>query len=144
MTVVSVSMPDELIEQIDAFVDDHGYSGRSEVLREAVRSLLDEFVENELAGRRVMAVVTVLFNHEVTNLEHRMTDLRHEHEEFVASNLHSHVGDGLCMELFILEGDLDDIAGFVEKVRATEDALSVDFSVVPLDASEAVQAVEGI
>lgn len=133
MTVVSVSMPDELIERIDAFVAEHGYSGRSEVLREAARDLLDEFVEHALTGRRVMAVVTVLFNHEVSGLEHRMTDLRHTHEELVTSNLHSHVGDGLCMELFILEGDLEQIASFVGKVRATEAALSVDYSIVPVD-----------
>jgi hypothetical protein len=37
MTVVSVSMPDELLERIDSFADEHGYTGRSEVVREAAR-----------------------------------------------------------------------------------------------------------
>ena len=35
MSVVSVSMPEELLERIDDFADDHGYTGRSEVVREA-------------------------------------------------------------------------------------------------------------
>ena len=34
MSVVSVSMPEELVERIDRFADEHGYTGRSEVLRE--------------------------------------------------------------------------------------------------------------
>lgn len=133
MTVVSVSMPDELLERLDSLVEAHGYSGRSEALREAARNLLGEFDDPELADRPVMAVVTVLFNHEVADIEHRMTDLRHDHEELVTSNLHSHVGDGLCMELFIIEGGIDDISSFVGRVRATEEALSVDYSVVPVD-----------
>ncbi len=37
------------------------------------------------------------------------------------------------MELFVLEGQLDDISAFVGKVRATKDTLSVDYSVLPVD-----------
>ena len=34
-------MPEELVERIDRFADEHGYTGRSEVLREASRDLLE-------------------------------------------------------------------------------------------------------
>jgi len=33
MAVVSVSMPDELLERLDQFAEEHGYTGRSEVVR---------------------------------------------------------------------------------------------------------------
>ena len=59
--------------------------------------------------------------------------LRHEHEELVATNFHSHVGDHNCMELFVLEGSLDEISTFVGKIRATQDTKTVDYSVTPLD-----------
>lgn len=133
MTVVSISMPDGLIERIDDFVDEHGYSGRSEVIREATRALLGEFEDGDLADRPLMAVVTVLFSYEDSTVEQQMTHLRHEHESLVSSNIHSHVGDGYCMELFILEGSLSAISGFVRKVRATQETLSVDYSVIPVD-----------
>ncbi len=141
MTVVSISMPDALVERIDDFVDDHGYTGRSEVIREAARGLLAEFEEQDLEGRNLMSVVTVLFNYENPTVEHEMTHLRHRHEELVTSNVHSHVGDGYCMELFILEGTLDDISAFVGKVRAIQETLSVDYSVIPID--EVPSAVHG-
>jgi CopG family nickel-responsive transcriptional regulator len=133
MTVVSVSMPDELMERIDEFADDHGYTGRSEVVRDAARSLLGEFDDQRLEDRPLMAVVTVLFDYETTAVEERMMGLRHEHDALVASNVHSHVGDHYCMELFILEGDLEEISAFVGQVRATQDTLSVDYSVIPVD-----------
>ena len=137
MTVVSVSMPEELLERIDGFADEHGYTGRSEVVREASRSLLGEFEDERLDNRELMGVVTVLFDYETTSVEERMMRLRHEHEGIVASNFHSHVGSRYCMELFVLEGSLDEISAFVGKVRATKDTLTVDYSVTPVDEFDA-------
>ncbi|MEM4781077.1 MAG: CopG family ribbon-helix-helix protein [Halalkalicoccus sp.] len=133
MTVVSVSMPEELLNRIDEFADDHGYTGRSEVIREASRNLLGEFKDRELEDHELMGVITVLFDYETTSVEERMMRLRHEHESLVTSNFHSHVGDRYCMELFILEGDLEGISEFVGKIRATGDILTVDYSVIPVD-----------
>ena len=133
MTVVSISMPDELLDRVDDFADEHGYTGRSEVFREAARNLLGEFEDKKLEDRDLMGVVTVLFSYEDTNVEERMMHLRHEYEGLVASNVHNHVGDHYCMELFILEGNLEDISTFVGKIRATRDTLTVDYSVIPVD-----------
>ncbi|MFC7142474.1 nickel-responsive transcriptional regulator NikR [Halosimplex aquaticum] len=133
MTVVSVSMPDELLERIDAFADEHGYTGRSEVVREAARNLLGEFEDKQLEERELMGVVTVLFDYSSSGVENRMMNLRHEYENLVASNVHSHIGDHYCLELFILEGSLEDISTFVGKIRATQDTLSIDYSVMPVD-----------
>ncbi|MFB6155619.1 MAG: CopG family ribbon-helix-helix protein [Haloferacaceae archaeon] len=133
MTVVSVSMPEELLQRIDSFADEHGYTGRSEVVREAARNLLGEFEDIRLEDRELMAVVTVIFDYETTNVEERMMHLRHEHERLVASNFHSHVGNHYCMELFVLEGRLETISNFVGRIRATQDTLSVDYSVMPVD-----------
>ena len=133
MAVVSVSMPDGLLERIDEFADDHGYTGRSEIVREAARNLLGEFENVRLEDRELMGIVTVVFDYETTSVEERMMSLRHEHETLVASNFHSHVGDHYCMELFILDGSLEEISTFVGKIRATKDTLSVDYSVLPVD-----------
>ena len=133
MSVVSVSMPEELLERIDQFADDHGYTGRSEVLREASRNLMGEFEDKKLEGRELMGVVTVLFDYGTTTVEEKMMRLRHEYEDLVASNFHSHVGEHHCMELFVLEGSLEEISAFVGKIRATKDTLTIDYSVSPVD-----------
>ncbi len=136
MTVVSVSMPEELLDRLDSFADEHGYTGRSEVVREASRNLLSEFEDKQLEDRELMGVVTVLFNFKSTDVEQKMMHLRHDYESLVTSHVHNHVGDHYCMELFILEGSLEDISTFVGKVRATQDTLSLDYSVMPVDSIE--------
>jgi len=133
MTVASVSMPEELLNRIDEFADEHGYTGRSGVIREAARTLMGEFEDKQLEGRRLLGIVTVLFDYETTNAEQRMMQLRHEYDGLVTSNFHSHVGDHQCMELFVLEGGLTDISTFVGKTRATQGTTTVDYSVTPIE-----------
>jgi len=142
MTVVSVSMPESLLERIDEFADEHGYTGRSEIIREASRNLLGEFEDKRLEGRELMGIVTVLFDYDTTAVEEKMMHLRHEHEGLVASNFHSHVGEHRCMELFVLEGTLEEISTFVGKIRATKDTLNIDYSVVPVDEFGTLSDVE--
>lgn len=143
MIVVSVPMPESLLERIDEFAEGHGYTGRSEVVREAARNLLGEFEDRKLEGRPLLGVVTVLFSYETSNAEGRTMRLRHEHESLVTSDIHNHVGDHYCMELFVLEGSLEEISTFVGKIRATRDTLTVDYSVLPVDDFGAALAGDG-
>lgn len=131
MTVISVSIPEELLKQIDEFSERHGYSGRSEFMRDATRSLMGEFEDTKLEGRELVATVTAIF--EETGVEKGMIDIRHEYEGIVKSNIHSHIGDNYCMELFVVEGDLDEIKDFVGDVRSTRDVLNINYSVNPID-----------
>jgi len=126
-------MPEGLLNRIDEFAESHGYTGRSEVIREASRNLLGEFEDKRLEDRPPLGIVTVMFDYETTSVEERMMRLRHEHEDLVASNFHSHVGPHYCMELFVLEGTLEAVSSLVGKIRATKDTLSVDYSVMPVD-----------
>ena len=138
MAVVSVSMPETLLKRLDAFAEEHGYTGRSEVVREASRNLLGEFEDERLEERQLMGTVTVLFDFDGTDIESRMMGLRHEYEGLVTSHVHNHVGNHYCMELFVLEGSLEEISTFVGKIRAVQDTLSVDYSVTPVDRIDTV------
>jgi CopG family nickel-responsive transcriptional regulator len=133
MSVVSVSMPEELLHDLDEFAEEYGYSGRSEVIREASRALLGEFREESLEDRSLIGIVTVIFDYETTNVEENMMHLLHEHGDTVSSNFHTHVGERHCMEIVVLEGSLREISTFIEKIRATSDPLDIDYLLRPSD-----------
>jgi CopG family nickel-responsive transcriptional regulator len=73
MTVASVSMPESLLERSDEFADEHGYTGRSEIIREASRNLLGEFKDTRLEDRELMGIVTVLFDYNTTTVEEKIS-----------------------------------------------------------------------
>ncbi|SIS11551.1 CopG family ribbon-helix-helix protein [Natronorubrum thiooxidans] len=132
MPVVSVSMPAELIERLDSHATAHDYTGRSEVVREGARALLTEFDDDTLEGESLAGVISVFYDFGTQHVERRVTELRHEHDDHIASNDHSHVDD-YCVDLFVLEAALEDISAFVGTLRAIEDVETVDYSLVPIE-----------
>jgi len=108
MSVVSISMPDSLLAELDTFIEEHGYSGRSEAVREGTRSLLNEFNNQDFDGQQAVCVITTMFDHD-SEAETRLSELRHTNEDLVTSNVHSHACDA-CLELFVAEGVIDDIS----------------------------------
>lgn len=96
MGVVSISMPDALLERVDTFVDEHGYSGRSEAVREGTRTLLEEFRKEKIDGESHICTVTVTFEYCQPAVQQRLTGVRHEHESIVSTTTHTRRRSVLC------------------------------------------------
>jgi CopG family nickel-responsive transcriptional regulator len=134
MPIVSSSMPERLRDDLDTFAEEHGYSGRSEVIREACQSLLDEYRETDYEGRRVLATVTAVFGYDEPEIERRMMDVRHEFEASIRSNSHNCLeGNAGCVETFVIETVYEDALRFIGTVRGADESVSVEYTVVPVD-----------
>ena len=131
MAVVSVSMPDSLLRELDALIEAHGYSGRSEAIRKGARGLLGEFDDADLTDRQLVCVVSAVFDHG-SGAETELSELRHANEELVTSNVHSHAGDA-CLELFVVEGEIDDIGPYVGRLRTVDGVRAVEHSILSVD-----------
>jgi CopG family nickel-responsive transcriptional regulator len=140
MSVVSISMPEAL--RIDEFADEHGYSGRSEVVREGTRTLLEEFQGRTIDGQKQMCTVTVVFEYCQPAVQQRLTGVRHEYDAIVSATTHTHVQDQYCMELYVLEGTTEALSGFVNTVRAVPDVRAVNYSLTPLGEESIEQRIE--
>jgi CopG family nickel-responsive transcriptional regulator len=134
MPIVSSSMPERLRDDLDAFAEEHGYTGRSEVIREACQSLLDEYQETDSEGQRVLATVTAVFGYDEPEIERRMMDIRHEFDASIRSNSHNCLEDNAgCVEMFVLEAAYEDALRFIGTVRGADESVSVEYTVVPVD-----------
>jgi CopG family nickel-responsive transcriptional regulator len=103
-------MTERLRDDLDTVVEEHGYSGRSEVIREACQSLLDEYQETDNENRRVLATVTVVFGYDEPETERRVMDIRHELEASTRSNSHNCLeGNAGCVETFVIQAAYDDV-----------------------------------
>ncbi|MFD1632816.1 CopG family ribbon-helix-helix protein (plasmid) [Haloplanus ruber] len=142
MSVVSISMPEALLERIDGFADEHGYSGRSEVVREGTRTLLEEFQGRNIDGQKHMCTVTVVFEYCQPAVQQRLTGVRHEYDTIVSATTHAHVQDQYCMELYVLEGPTEALSGFVNTVRAVPDVRAVDYSITSLGTDSIEQHIK--
>jgi CopG family nickel-responsive transcriptional regulator len=131
-------MTERLRDDLDRFAEEHGYSGRSEVIREACQSLLEEYQETEYEGRRVLATVTAVFGYDKPEIERQMMDIRHEFEASIRSNSHNCLeGNAGCVETFVIESTYSDALRFIGTVRGVDESVSVEYAVLPVDSVNA-------
>jgi len=131
-------MTERLRDDLDAFAEEHGYTGRSEVIREACQSLLEEYQETDYEDRRVLATVTAVFGYDEPEIERRMMDIRHEFEASIRSNSHNCLeGNAGCVETFVIEAAHDDVLRFIGTVRGADESVSVEYTVAPADVMNA-------
>ena len=131
-------MTERLRDDLDAFAKEHGYTGRSEVIREACQSLLEEYQETDYEDRRVLATVTAVFGYDEPEIERRMMDIRHEFEASIRSNSHNCLeGNAGCVETFVIEAAYDDVLRFIGTIRGADESVAVEYTVVPVDTTNA-------
>jgi CopG family nickel-responsive transcriptional regulator len=132
MPIVSISLTAELLKELDEFMDKKGYSSRSEAIRDAVRDILSEYELSRFERGKVTSTITVISEHEKHDVDERLTRLRHEHDQIISGNMHIHLGKMYCLEIFITEGQVEEVLNFIGRIRAMRGIQQVKYTIVPL------------
>ena len=136
MSIISVSLPTELLEQLDSALGKEKSANRSEVLRQAVRSYLTEYNKlDELKGN-VIATISVLYNKEEKNEE--LFKLQHEFSDMITAYLHSHLTETSCLEVMVIKGSSNRLKELVDGLKANKPVKQIKLSVMTTDESEMI------
>ena len=119
MNRITITMEDDLLEEIDAMVGEHGYQNRSEVIRDLARSGLVQKSEEmgSKSGACVGALIYV-YDHAARHLSQRLVESAHHHHDVAVATMHVHLDDDSCLEVTALKGSRDDIQHFTDHVIA--------------------------
>ena len=119
MPVISISLPEPLLKQLDQAIAREGFSGRSEALRAAVRALVQRARERPATGR-ISAVLSLTYPEEA---EGEISALLHRSAGLIESMVHTHTPGRKCVTVLVLSGDagrLRELAGGLEGRRDVE------------------------
>ncbi len=116
MAVISVSMNDRIISELDRIQGELGFSGRSEVLRAGARMLIADSREKEKLSGEITSVLMLIHTKEN---EVVVSDIKHAFEDIMKTQVHSHLRENNCLDVFILEGDSSRIIEMVDLFRAS-------------------------
>lgn len=106
MPIVSISLNEEILSEIDKLQRTMGFSGRSEIIRAGIRNLVSEEKQRETLSGKIHAILMIIHDEES---EQVVTAIKHNHENLIGTHLHSKVDGNKCMELFLLHGDAQKI-----------------------------------
>jgi CopG family nickel-responsive transcriptional regulator len=115
---VGVTFPPDLLRELDGVATHMGYKSRSKVINDAVRNFVSE--QKWLAdvkGNKVGSI-TMIYNHEMRELESDLTDTQHQFESIISASMHVHLSKDRCLETITVKGSAEKIKILVQKLRA--------------------------
>ena len=111
MAIVTISLNDPMLKEVDRVRAEMGFSGRSEVIRAGLRILLAENKEKEELAGRVRGVLLLIHEHDAEDL---VTNVKHDFLDIIYTQLHNRFKEGKCLELFVLDGE----AGRIRQLKS--------------------------
>ena len=118
MTIVSFSLPEALLKQVDATMTERGFASRSEITRQALRLFLKEDIQIENLKGEIVATATIIYKEKADR--ERLLNAQHIYSGLVLTFLHAHIHEGYCVEVIILRGPASTIRKFTDTLRANE------------------------
>ncbi|HCZ19418.1 Putative nickel-responsive regulator [Wolinella succinogenes] len=108
----SVSLPENLLAELDNKIVSQGYSSRSELVRDLIR---EKMVEEKWEGgdEEAVGVLTIVYDHHQRELNQKMIDIQHNSHIHILCNTHVHINHHNCLETIILKGipkEIEEIA----------------------------------
>ena len=107
MPIVSISLTEEILKEIDNLQKNLGFSGRSDAIRAGIRSFVSEEKQKENLSGKVNAILLVVHNDEYDN---QVNGIKHSYEDLITTHLHSKIEGDKCMELFMLKGEANSVS----------------------------------
>jgi len=128
MTVISLSLTNDLLERLDDFVEASGYSSRSEALRLAIRDSLNQHSLQRMEKGIVMSTVTIISESHLATTHVGLMNLRNNFDELIFGNMHLHIEGGYCIEIFLVKGESDTVMGFISKSKTIRGVMEVNYT----------------
>ncbi|WP_097460364.1 nickel-responsive transcriptional regulator NikR [Mangrovitalea sediminis] len=100
---ISVSLPEDLVIDLDRMVASRGFESRSQAIAEMINQQLAN--HHRQLGQEVMAgTVTLFYDHSTRGLQNQLADLQHRYIDEVISSLHVHLERSQTMEVILVQG----------------------------------------
>ena len=132
MTVISITLPADLLDKFDRFIKTRGYYSRSEAFSDAIRSLIAEAEVARLETGTVAATMMITCEYARRDVDLRMSEVRHEFDDIVVENFHRHIDQQYCLEVFIAEGHYERVLELIGRIRGMRGIQEVKATFLPL------------
>jgi CopG family nickel-responsive transcriptional regulator len=106
MPIVSISLNQKILDEIDALQNEMGFSGRSEAIRAAIRMLMADKREKDYLFGVIDATLLVIHDEKHSAL---VSKIRHDFQGLIKTQIHNHLENQKCLEIFVIKGEAESI-----------------------------------
>ncbi len=117
MPIISISLNDRILRDIDKLKEDLGFSGRSEVIRAGMRMLSSDVREKAKLVGKVDGVLLVV--HEDRHNE-SVSSIRHSFQKIIKTHIHNQLENHRCLEIFVVSGEASEVKNLASSFQANK------------------------
>jgi CopG family nickel-responsive transcriptional regulator len=104
MSVVrfSISLEEELLKELDEYVDNNRFSNRSQALRNIIEKNIVE--KKWQCNNKVAGAVVLIYDHHKKDIMNKSNDIQHDYFDVILSSQHFHLNHEICLEIIAVKG----------------------------------------
>lgn len=127
--IISLSLPKSLTDQIDGIQNKIGFSSRSEVVRNAIRSYISELRTQEPVGDPLEGAIMIFYDHKATA---GLSEIKHNQLKLIKAFIHSHFDTkDKCLEVLVVSGSNKKIKKLIKSIKSQKGVELVKFTFIP-------------
>ena len=118
MQRITITIDDDLMNELDQMIVEHGYQNRSEAIRDFARAGMQLAAPEKGKSGQCVAALVYVYDHAARDLSRRLVENYHGHHELSLATLHVHLDDDHCMEVTALRGSGAELQHFADHIIA--------------------------
>ena len=117
VTRFGVSIENDLNAKFNSWMKRHGYENRSEAIRALIR---DRIAQEEWEAGKAESIgsVTIVYDHEESELSHKLTKVQHHDHGHTVASMHVHIDKHNCLEVVVLRGKADEVRHLADHITS--------------------------
>lgn len=128
MTIISVSVPEKLLERVEDSIREQGFANRSEIIRQALRAFVMESRSlRELEGE-IAASITIIYKRGAK--KGQISEIQHSFGDIISTYLHAHIEEDYCLEVIVVKGEADNLRKLVDAFRTSKHIDQIKVSIL--------------
>lgn len=109
-----VSIEEELLEALDAFVDENGFANRSQGIRFLIEKNIVE--KKWQCNRHVAGGIVLLYDSKKNDVSENLLKIQHNNHLLILSSQRFFLKNQMCLEIIAVEGTAQQLTQFSDKM----------------------------
>lgn len=98
----SVSLEEDLLNELDRYVKDNDFTNRSQGLRYLIEKHIVE--KKWMCNNIVAGAIVLIYDHHKKDIVSKSNDIQHGYYEVILSSQHFHLSHDTCLEIIAVKG----------------------------------------
>jgi len=128
---MGISLPEELVKELESLIDVLGYRSRSKAIADAIQLFIGSHRWQGMKGE-VAGALVILFDHTQGHVEDQVTDIQHDFLDVISATMHIHLSGRYCLEIVGVRGDVTKIKELYSKLAKLRGIKSLQVLLIPL------------